>query len=46
MSREQAQRDIKETVWRTYKNVMLLGKDGEWKTVEKKVFDPDAVYKK
>jgi hypothetical protein len=29
-----AQRDIKETVWRTYKNVMLLGKDGEWKAVD------------
>jgi hypothetical protein len=28
---KKAQRDIKETVWRTYKNVMLLGKDGEWK---------------
>jgi hypothetical protein len=25
---------IKETVWRSYKNVMLLGKDGEWKTVD------------
>jgi hypothetical protein len=33
-SLKKAQRDIKETVWRTYKNVMLLGKDGEWKTVE------------
>jgi hypothetical protein len=31
---KKAQRDIKETVWRTYKNVMLLGKDGEWKTVD------------
>ena len=28
-SLKKAQRDIKETVWRTYKNVMLLGKDGE-----------------
>ena len=27
-SLKKAQRDIKETVWRTYKNVMLLGKDG------------------
>jgi hypothetical protein len=33
-SLKRAQRDIKETVWRTYKNVMLLGKDGEWKTVD------------
>ena len=33
-SLKKAQRDIKETVWRTYKNVMLLGKDGEWKTVD------------
>jgi hypothetical protein len=31
---KKAQRDIKETVWRTYKNVLLLGKDGEWKTVD------------
>jgi hypothetical protein len=33
-SLKKTQRDIKETVWRTYKNVMLLGKDGEWKTVD------------
>jgi hypothetical protein len=33
-SLKRARRDIKETVWRTYKNVMLLGKDGEWKTVD------------
>ena len=33
-SLKKAQRDIKETVWRTYKNVMLLGKDGEWKAVD------------
>lgn len=31
---KKAQRDIKETVWRTYKNVMLLGKDNTWKTVD------------
>jgi hypothetical protein len=31
---KKAQRDIKETVWRTYKNVMLLGKDGPWKIVD------------
>lgn len=33
-SLKKAQRDIKETVWRTYKNIMLLGKEGEWKTVD------------
>jgi hypothetical protein len=33
-SLKKAQRDIKETVWRTYKNIMLLGKDGDWKTVD------------
>jgi hypothetical protein len=33
-SLKKAQRDIKETVWRTYKNVMLLAKDGEWKIVD------------
>jgi hypothetical protein len=33
-SLKKAQRDIKESVWRTYKNVMLLGKDGDWKTVD------------
>jgi hypothetical protein len=31
---KKAQRDIRETVWRTYKNVMLLGKDNTWKTVD------------
>jgi len=31
---KKAQRDLKETVWRTYKNVMLLGKDNDWKTVD------------
>ncbi len=31
---KKAQRDVKETVWRTYKNVMLLGKDNTWKTVD------------
>lgn len=33
-SLKKAQRDIKETVWRTYKNVMLLDKDNAWKTVD------------
>lgn len=33
-SLKKAQRDIRETVWRTYKNIMLLGKDGDWKTVD------------
>src|SRR5258707_6209112 len=31
---KKAQRDIKETVWRTYKNVMLLAKDGGLKIVD------------
>jgi hypothetical protein len=31
---KKAQRDIKETVWRTYKNVMLLAKDGGWNIVD------------
>ncbi len=33
-SLKKAQRDMKETVWRTYKNIMLLGKDGSWTTVD------------
>jgi uncharacterized protein DUF499 len=33
-SLKKAQRDMRETVWRTYKNIMLLGKDGGWKTVD------------
>src|SRR5215218_5832881 len=33
-SLKKAQRDIKEMVWRTYKNVLLLSKDGEWKSVD------------
>lgn len=31
---KKAQRDIKEAVWRTYKNLMLLGKNNDWKTVD------------
>lgn len=31
---KKAQRDLKEAAWRTYKNVMLLGKDSEWKSVD------------
>ena len=31
---KKARRDVKETVWRTYKNLMLLGKDGDWKTID------------
>jgi len=31
---KRAQRDAKETVWRTYKHLMLLGKDNTWKTVD------------
>jgi len=34
VSLEKAKRDLKETVWRTYKNVMLLGKDGALQTVD------------
>lgn len=34
VSVDKAQRDVKETVWRTYKNLMLLGKDNTWKTVD------------
>ncbi|PYQ42481.1 MAG: hypothetical protein DMF77_12725 [Acidobacteria bacterium] len=29
-----AQRDLREAVWRTYKNVLLLAKDSSWKTVD------------
>ncbi len=31
---KKAQRDVKEVVWRTYKNLMLLGKDNTWKRVD------------
>lgn len=31
---KKSQRDLRETVWRTYKNVLLLGKDGALKTVD------------
>lgn len=33
-SLKKAQRDIRETVWRTYKNVMLLPKQGTWMTID------------
>ena len=29
-----SQRDLKEAVWRSYKNIFILGKDGEWKRVD------------
>lgn len=31
---KKGQGDLKEAVWRTYKNVMLLGKEGDWKVVD------------
>lgn len=31
---KKARRDVKEVVWRTYKNLMLLGKDGGWKIID------------
>ena len=31
---KKAQRDAREIVWRTYKNLMLLAKDNSWKTVD------------
>jgi hypothetical protein len=31
---KKARRDVKEAVWRTYKNLMLLGKDSNWKTID------------
>jgi hypothetical protein len=31
---KKAQRDVKETVWRTYKNVMLLGKDNQVHSID------------
>jgi hypothetical protein len=31
---KKAQRDLKEAVWRTYKNVMLLGKDNHVRTID------------
>jgi hypothetical protein len=31
---KKAQRDLKESVWRTYKNIVLLGKDNQLRTVD------------
>lgn len=31
---KKARRDLREAVWRTYKNIRLLGKDGTWKAVD------------
>ncbi len=31
---KKAQRDVREAAWRAYKNVMLLGKDNQWITVD------------
>lgn len=33
-SLKKAQRDIKEAVWRTYKNVMLMPVQGDWQTID------------
>jgi len=33
-SLKKARRDLKETIWRTYKNLMLLGKDNALKSVD------------
>jgi len=29
-----SQRDLKEAVWRSYKNILILGKDGSWKRTD------------
>jgi hypothetical protein len=29
-----SQRDLKEAVWRSYKNILILGKDGDWKRID------------
>jgi len=34
ISIKRARRDVTEAVWRTYKNVLLLGKDNELKTID------------
>lgn len=31
---KKAQRDLKETIWRTYNKVMLLGKDNAWQRID------------
>lgn len=31
---KKAQRDMKETIWRTYNKVMLLGKDNTWQKID------------
>jgi len=30
---KRSRRDIKEAVWRSYRNILLLGKDGKWKRI-------------
>jgi len=31
---KRSQRDLKEAVWRSYRNILLLGKDGKWKRID------------
>jgi hypothetical protein len=31
---KRSQRDLKEAVWRSYRNILLLGKDNKWKRVD------------
>ncbi|MFZ5916058.1 MAG: ATP-binding protein [Chloroflexota bacterium] len=33
-SRRRADRDLRESVWRSYKKVLLLGKDNDWKEID------------
>ena len=33
-ARRRAARDLKESVWRSYKKVLLLGRDNEWKEID------------
>src|SRR5690606_26194540 len=33
-SKDRARRDVKEAIWRTYKNIVLLGKDNKLRTVD------------
>jgi len=31
---KRSQRDLREAVWRSYRNILLLGKDGKWKRLD------------
>jgi hypothetical protein len=39
---DRSKRDLKEAVWRSYKNILILSKDGNWKRIDLGLAHPSA----